>query len=113
METQIINIKVEDILPFSFFQYGKPYTGSCQGMHFRIAREPMENTFFDKNPDKDKDAKLMATIWRGPYNSVTTTEEKTVELFEYSNEGRMALIEWLEAKYIENAEFWKEGTKLK
>ena len=108
-----MNIIVDDILPFTFFQYGKPYTGSLKGMHFKIAREPLENTFFNKDPHKDDGAFLRVTLWRGPYSCEATTEEKTVKDFEYSDEGRTAVINWLDECYGEKPEFWAEGMKLK
>ena len=71
-----MGIELDDILGFNFFQYGSPYIGECGGMHFRLARNPLENVVFNHDPHKNDEALFDVTIWRGPYNYDKTRQKK-------------------------------------
>lgn len=104
-----MGIDAKDILGFAFFQYGKPFSGSCQGMKYRIARDPMENVFYNHDPHKNDDAVFKVEIWRGPFNYDTTEEEKETATFPFTDEELKHVIEWLNEKYEERADFWALG----
>lgn len=90
-----MEIKEDDILSYSFFQYGTPFFGSFQGKNYRIARNPLKNVFFDNDPHKNDDATFEVIVWSGMNNMETTTQEKITEDFPFTPEGRIAAIRWL------------------
>lgn len=105
-------INKEDILPFNFFTYGKPFFGSVNGMRYCITR----STATVEDPEAEGGTKevkiLLATVWRGPLAFEATQEEKISKEFSFSASGRDECIEWLEANYSEKPEFWELGTTL-
>lgn len=90
-----MEIQEEDILSYSFFQYGTPFFGSFQGKNYRIARNPLKNVFFDNDPHKNDDATFEVIVWGGMNNLETTAQEKVTENFPFTPEGRAAAIQWL------------------
>lgn len=88
-------IRRGDLFPFVHYEYGEAYYGSCGGMRYRIAREPLENVHFTP-PDRRGEASLRAVVWPGPYGySATEEEKKTVRDFPFSEEGMIAAAAWL------------------
>ena len=81
-------IDAEQILPFNFFRYGGTYTGEHGSMRYKIART-----------GEKPDFQLQASVWEGPNASDKVPAEAiTKESFEYSENGRIAAIEWLRSK---------------
>lgn len=107
-----MKIEEKDILGFNFFQYGSPYIGECGGMHFRIARNPLENVVFNHDPHKNDNAMFDVTIWRGPFNYDTTRQKKTTVQFPFTEDGRVQSMKWLNEKYKERVDYWTEGIPL-
>lgn len=105
-------VNMEDILGFNFFQYGQPFIGECRGMHFRMARNPLENVVFNHDPHKNDGALFEVTVWRGPLNFEKTEQEKVTESFPFTPEGRIAAVDWLNERYTERADYWAEGIPL-
>lgn len=88
-------IREEDILSYSFFQYGTPFFGSFQGKNYRIARDPLKNVFFDSDPHKNDGATFEVTVWEGMNNFATTKSQKETKHFPFTPEGRLLVIAWL------------------
>lgn len=107
-----MGIEAKDILGYNFFQYGTPFIGECKGMHFSIARSPLENVVFNHDSHKNDEAVFEVTIWRGPFNFEKTDQDKTTESFPFTAEGRLSAIEWLNKKYDEKPDYWAEGISL-
>lgn len=107
-----MGIDMQDILGFNFFQYGSPYIGECGGMHFRMARNPLENVVFNHDPHKNDEALFDVTIWRGPFNYEKTKQKKTTAQFPFTPEGRKEAVQWLNERYAERVEYWAEGIPL-
>lgn len=105
-------VKIEDILPYNFFQYGSPFIGECKGMHFRIARSPLENVVFNHDPHKNDEALFDVCVWRGPFNYEKTDQEKIQITFPFTEEGRLQAIDWINERYLERVDFWAEGIPL-
>ena len=103
---------MDDILGFNFFQYGSPYIGECGGMHFRLARNPLENVVFNHDPHKNDEALFVVTIWRGPYNYDKTRQKKTTAQFPFTEDGRLAAVQWLNERYDERVDYWADGIPL-
>lgn len=92
-------IKDTDLLNIGYYEYGQPFYGSHKGMRYRLAREPLENVRYIP-ADKRGEASLRAYIWREPYSFDKTEEElKEFKDFEYSKEGLLSAIKWLNEKY--------------
>ena len=107
-----MGIELDDILGFNFFQYGSPYIGECGGMHFRMARNPLENVVFNHDPHKNDEALFDVTIWRGPYNYDKTRQKKTTAQFPFTEDGRLAAVQWLNDRYDERVDYWADGIPL-
>ena len=107
-----MGIELDDILGFNFFQYGSPYIGECGGMHFRLARNPLENVVFNHDPHKNDEELFDVTIWRGPYNYDKTRQKKTTAQFPFTEDGRLAAVQWLNERYDERVDYWADGIPL-
>lgn len=82
-------IEDKDILPYNFFAYKGIYTGALGNMRYRIWRTGEKQDFI-----------LVACAWAGPMAyAYIPDEDKTTAEFEASEEGRLAVIEWLNEEY--------------
>ncbi|MBR0172923.1 MAG: hypothetical protein IJQ21_09040 [Lachnospiraceae bacterium] len=79
----------------SHYLYGEAYFGSCRGMRYRVAREPLENVSRE-GMDKAAEGMLMASVWPEPY-AYAKTDRSLIrdERFPFSEEGMDALCAWL------------------
>lgn len=87
-------IEKTDILSLHFFDYKMAFTGSYGNMRYRIVKVEHE-----LEEDK-KEVKLLTTIWAGPYAYDHTEEEKENKEFEFSEEGKNQVVDWLNEQYI-------------
>ena len=83
-------VEQEDLY-LEFYNYKGIFTGSLKQMRYRICKiEEEEKKFFE------------VSVWGGPYNyDVTPEEEMEVQKFEFSEEGKIELVHWLNEIYIE------------
>lgn len=94
LERDFYMIQKSDILTLHFFDYKMSFTGSCQKMRYRITKVEHEIE------EGIKEAKLLATIWFGPYAyDHTDDSEKISEEFSFTMEGKDALVDWLNEQY--------------
>ena len=78
-------INPKDIASIPFLKKS-PYTGSFQGMRYRIQKEEIEEQLY-----------LRVFVWKEPFSfDKTPDEEKISELFDFSNDGLKNILEWLE-----------------
>lgn len=100
----MILIEDKTLYYISFYEFGMPFTGSLgglYGMHYRVARDPLENVHWTPK-EKRGEAVLVAEHWKGPYNYESTDKEKiTRKEFEYSEEGKKEIADWLNHEYLE------------
>lgn len=86
-------IQETDIYKLNYFTYKKPFTGSHGNMRYRIIRKEQEET---------KELVLFAGVYPKPYCWEETDEDKKqTKEFEFSDEGRLQMIEWLNQKIEE------------
>lgn len=86
-----MKIKDTDIYQLKYFTYKKPFTGSMENMRYHIAQKKEEEDTF-----------LEAAVYPQPYCWEETPEEqKQRKLFEFSEDGRHEMIEWLNQKVSE------------
>lgn len=76
------------------FAMGNIFTGSC-GL-FRFRAEPKVVMRTPKEVDMEQSS-IVAEYWHGPYCYELSTMEET-ETFPMSEEGRLAMEQWLESK---------------
>lgn len=92
-------IEKAEFFNLTHYEYGEAYFGSCEGMRYRLAREPLENVFFTP-PEKRSPAVLLASVWKEPYAYARTPEEeKTSATFEISEEGFDQAIRWIQEQF--------------
>ena len=93
-------ITSDDILSLNFYNYGNPFTGSYQGMRYRIIKQKEAK---DEEGNILKEEGLLEVIWPEPFAYEKTQDAlKTTQLFPFSEEGKAQVIEWLNAS-------WEEG----
>lgn len=86
----------EDILSMEYLKKTE-YTACHQGMRYRMEQ--------DKNDDGE--TKLKVTIWPEPFNFVTTPqEEKESKIFDFSEDGIMDAVGWMNDRLFEDKEKW-------
>ena len=73
-------LKKGDLLNIGYYDYGQYFTGSLEGVRFRLGRDPLEKVNFTPK-DKRGEAKLKLTVWPEP--------------FDYTGEGLNEAIEFL------------------
>ncbi len=97
-------IRREELFPFVHYEYGEAYYGSCRGMRYRIAREPLQNVHYTP-PDKRGEASLRAVCWPEPYGYAAADEAvKTAKDFPFTEEGLQQAAEWLDGMVREYCE---------
>ena len=85
------------LLALNFYKKS-PCTGSDGNMRYRV--EKIE--FPIPDTEDEKEVKLQATIWPGPFAFAKTDEEKmTRQTADFSEEGLCALVDWLNEKQPE------------
>ena len=78
----------DDILSFDHYKKGKPFTGSCKGMRYRIVKEAAG--------DEDDTDKFRVDTWPEPLCFEATADENiTTQLFAFTDEGYSDVINYL------------------
>ena len=78
-------ITSDDILSLNFYNYGNPFTGSYQGMRYRIIKQKEAK---DEEGNILKEEGLLAVIWPEPFAYEKTQDAlKTTQLFPFSEGG--------------------------
>ena len=93
---EMMAIKSAYILSLNYYTYGQPFSGSYEGMRYRVERQ------FDKDEQgKDTgDPYFAAAVWPEPFCYEVTDQEKIErKRFPFSEEGKDQLIAWLNEKY--------------
>ena len=81
------------------YTYGEAYFGSCKGMRYRVARDPLENVSFAP-AEKQREAVIRASVWPEPYAYAKTDPSARIEeTFPFSEEGMDAACAWLNGQY--------------
>lgn len=81
-------ITYDEVLNLNYYKK-TAYTGWTNGMRFRIIRETPE----------DAEAIFHAWVWPGPYIfDITPNELKLDATFPFSEEGKIQVVDWLNAQ---------------
>lgn len=82
------------ILSFNHYKKGKPFTGSLDGMRYRIVKQKAEN--------EDDTDKFRVDTWPEPLCYEATDKDKIqVQYFAFTNEGYNDVIAYLNDKFSE------------
>lgn len=85
----------EDILSMEFLKKSE-YTGCHQGMRYRLEGVSTENG-----------KQLKVTVWPEPFNYfMTPEEEKKSELFDFSEDGVVDAVGWMNSRLFEEKDRW-------
>lgn len=91
-------IQRSDILSIPYLKKST-FTGSCQGMRYRLEKV-----------EEDENVQLQAVIWDAPYSyAVTAEEKKEYQRFPFSEEGICQVVDWLNEKWQEQEERWRNA----
>ncbi|MDW2796021.1 GNAT family acetyltransferase [Clostridium boliviensis] len=81
----------ETFVPIQFFKK-EAYTGSMNGMRYRIKKE---------------EEGLEAAVYPQPFCYEATPDEKKIKaVFPFSVEGREQAINWINEQYVEKQDLW-------
>lgn len=109
-----------DNIKYYYYEDNHGYSGSYQGMRYRIATNWSEqgifvNLFDKKNKEYLKNAILVTSIWPEPFcydymrkNKIMTVE--TVE-FPFTDEGLEEARVWINSKYDERRQEFEEARR--
>ena len=80
-------IRRESLWGLSHYTYGEAYFGSCRGMRFRVAREPLKNVSRN-TPEEQAQGNLKASVWPEPFAYAKADPDTVTDrLFPFSEEG--------------------------
>lgn len=83
-------IRREDILSLEYLKK-TAFTGSHRGLRYRL-----------ESTEKEGEKKLLVTVWREPFNFVTTPDEqKQHEVFVFSEDGILDAVAWMNDRLFE------------
>lgn len=93
-------IKRDDILSMEFLKKTE-FTGSCQGMRYRL-----------EGVSREEGKRLLATVWPEPYNYVTTPEEKKQRAeFSFDEDGVTDAVAWMNDRLFADRERWQDSRR--
>ncbi len=82
----------KDLLSLEFYKKS-PFTGSVGNLCYRIEKAEIEIS-----DSEEKQKKLLATIWPGPFAFANTDDDKkTSEYFAFSEDGLCDIADWINA----------------
>lgn len=91
-------IERKDLFTIPFYKKTH-FSGSYQGMHYRI-----------KRIEQDEKNILRATVFPGPYCfDVVSDEKKTAKDFDFSEDGIANACKWLNEQYAAAPDEWAKG----
>ena len=97
-------IKESDILSLNYYNYGQPFSGSCQGMRYRLIKREQEQ----QEDGTVIPPVLHVTVWPEPFSFENTDRALMKEKdFEFSGEGKEAAVAWLNDMYGQGG--WPES----
>lgn len=90
-----------DILSMEYLKKTE-FTACHQGMRYRL----------EGITDEEGNKRLKATVWPEPFNFFTTPEEqKTSEIFDFSDDGVQDAVDWMNNRLFEDKERWDRASE--
>ena len=95
-------ITTDDVLNMNFYKK-ETFTGSYQGMRYRLKKETEEIPADEPDAAPTKRDYFLCHIWPGPYNFATTPEEKKLSAtFPFTVEGKQEAVNWMNEQWEKN-----------
>lgn len=95
-------LELKDFMPINFLKK-EAFTGSCQGMRFRMAKLEKEG---------EEAPLLLVSVWPEPYNFDATPEEEKEHLeCPFDEDGIARGVDWLNERYREEQPKWKARSR--
>ena len=95
-------LELKDFMPVNFLKKEK-FTGSHQGMRFRMEKTEVEG---------EEQPKLGVCVWPEPYGyDATPKEEKEKILLEFDADGIAKGVDWLNEQFVAQASRWKAANR--
>ena len=89
-------VEYDKILSLEFYNYKGIFSGSLDGMRYRIEKKK------DEVEGEEPKVYFLVHAWKEPYNfDVTPREEMDKKEFEFTNEGKQQLVDWLNQLYTD------------
>ena len=89
-----MSIESEQLLSFHYYTYGEPFTGSFQGMRYRLSRVK------SASPQSDAEFEFEAAAWPEPYAEAFTDPSLIRRSrFDFTSEGKEEAVAWLNRIY--------------
>jgi len=93
---EYIMLNKDTFVPIQFFKK-EAYTGSMNGMRYRVAKEEEE---------------FSAVVYPEPYCYEATPEEQKIRTcFPFTEEGRGQAVDWINEQYEENRTAWEKDAR--
>lgn len=93
-------IQRDDILSMEFLKKTE-FTGSCQGMRYRL-----------EGVSREEGKRILATVWPEPYNYVTTPEEEKQRAdFSFDEDGVTDAVAWMNDRLFADRERWQDSRR--
>ncbi len=91
-------IEAKDILSMNFYTYEQPFTGSCDGLRYRVVMNKRETGRNEKDEPVYEKYFEVAT-WPEPFSYDNTEAEKIEKKeFPFTEEGYLAVVEHINAR---------------
>lgn len=98
-------IAYEDILNLNFYTYGQAFSGSYKGMRYKVIQLKEQK---DEEGNVISEKSLETYIWPEPFGfDKTADDQKIRRLFPFSEEGRRAVVDWLNEMHEKGS--WEGG----
>ena len=94
-------VDIKDVLSFNYYAYKKPFTGSDKGKRYRIVRFEKEIPG-EEGMEPSKEPVFQAALWKD-YLSYENTPKEEIQIkeFEFSSEGLIKAVEWINETAVE------------
>ena len=94
-------ITAEEILPFGRFKYALPFTGSHNGMRYKIVHP---------KPNEGEENLIYVDVWPGPLCHDKADQASFIKTtFPYSKEGYDEILPYLNKLYEDNMDKWPKS----
>ena len=94
-------VDIKDVLSFNYYTYKQPFTGSDKGKRYRITRFEKEIPG-EEGTEPSKEPVFQAALWKD-YLSYENTPKEEIQIkeFEFSSEGLIKAVEWINETAVE------------
>lgn len=101
------------IMSLTFLSYNGEMSGDHFGMRYLLKKTVKELEELDEKGKNKTIEHLQAYVWPDPFCFDKTPEaDKILKEFEFSQEGRLDAIEWLQKMYDDNRNIWDNAPRV-